>query len=149
MSITFLQEPNSYKEIADVWWVGQTVTLDIDTKLYYLYFEAYYSLDRNPIFCDVYLTDSSHHPVGSPLASAKCQIWPYETHQRRMRRRFYFGVLPMEAGVEYFFLIHDETLTWHLNSRIYTREGDSIYPGGMLYYSENSVKPGLSFLTMI
>ncbi len=138
MSITYLQEPNAYKEIADKWWLGQTVTLEFYTRLYYLYYEAWFSLDRNPIFCDVYLTDEAHHPVGTPVASAKSWLADWEKHGVRDRQRFLFWGFPMEAGVEYFFLIHDETVTLHINTRIYIREGDSIYPDGKLYYSENS-----------
>jgi len=138
MSITFLQEPNAYKEIADVRWLGQTITLEYTTRLYYFYFERYWGGYRKDIYCDVYLTDESHHPVGNPIASASDWIKSWEKHQRRARDVFSFWGVTLETGTEYFFLFHDDEPTTHINTRIYTREGDSTYLDGKLYYSENS-----------
>ncbi|GAI39496.1 unnamed protein product, partial [marine sediment metagenome] len=138
MSITFLQEPNAYKEIADKWWLGQTITLEYTTRLYYFYFERYWGLYRKDFYCDVYLTDENHHPTGDPIASASSWIKSWEKHQVRRRDAFFFFDVTLESGTEYFFLIHDNEPTTHINTRIYTREVDSIYPDGKLYYSENS-----------
>ncbi|GAI18478.1 unnamed protein product, partial [marine sediment metagenome] len=145
MSITYLQEPNAYKEIADIWWLGQTITLEYTTRLYYFYLERYWGGYRKDIYCDVYLTDENHHPVGNPIASASDWIKSWEKHQRRARDVFSFFGVTLEAGTEYFFLFHDNEPTTHINTRIYTREGDSIYPDGKLYYTENSSETWTEF----
>ena len=137
MSKMNLVDPNGYLEIADIWLVGQTITLNVTRDIYYIDFEVWWADGRHPIGLGVYLTDEDHHPVQPMIASAITTYETWQKTQRRVRTRFSFRHFTMEAGVEYFFLMRDKMSHFAVNSRIYIQKGDNIFPDGNLFYSDD------------
>ncbi|GAH46713.1 unnamed protein product, partial [marine sediment metagenome] len=137
MSKMNLADPNGYLEIADIWLVGQTITLASTTPVYYIDFEVWWADGRHPIGLGVYLTDDNHHPVQPMIASAITTWESWQKIKQRVRTRFSFRDFTMEAGVEYFFLMRDKMSHFAVNSRIYIRKYDNIFPDGNLFYSDD------------